>query len=165
MSIEHPVLCCVIPSRQEGCGRQDLAARFLHSVAPRVRCNGDRNTRSLIIVRIGFSHRTGSYRPTHSQNGHSGRSDDAADPRNPARGWRVVRTLGKCINPVRCPDGLVSQGTSGVIVLAASLAGAPVSTTDVVAPAVVGVGSGERWRPYAGRWSARSGWRGWSRFP
>jgi PiT family inorganic phosphate transporter len=28
----------------------------------------------------------------------------------------------------------------------ASLVGAPVSTTDVVAPAVVGVGSGERWR-------------------
>jgi PiT family inorganic phosphate transporter len=33
-----------------------------------------------------------------------------------------------------------------MIVLAASLAGAPISTTDVVAPAVVGVGSGERWR-------------------
>jgi hypothetical protein len=58
MSIEHPALCCVIPSRQEGCGRQDLAPRFLHLVAPGVRCNGDRNTRSLIIVRIGFSDRT-----------------------------------------------------------------------------------------------------------
>jgi len=26
------------------------------------------------------------------------------------------------------------------------LAGAPISTTDVVAPAIVGVGTGERWR-------------------
>ena len=61
-------------------------------------------------------------------------------------GWRVVRTLGKRIFRIRSLDGLVSQGTSGVIVLAASLVGAPVSTTDVVAPAVIGVGSGERWR-------------------
>jgi|SRR5450755_3401333 hypothetical protein len=43
-------------------------------------------------------------------------------------------------------EGLISQGSSGLIVLAASLAGAPISTSDVVAPAVVGVGSGERWR-------------------
>jgi inorganic phosphate transporter, PiT family len=61
-------------------------------------------------------------------------------------GWRVVRTLGKRIYRIRSLDGLVSQGASGAIVLVASLAGAPVSTTDVVAPAVVGVGSGERWR-------------------
>lgn len=61
-------------------------------------------------------------------------------------GWRVVRTLGKRIYRLRSLDGLVSQGASGAIVLVASLVGAPVSTTDVVAPAVVGVGSGERWR-------------------
>ncbi len=61
-------------------------------------------------------------------------------------GWRVVRTLGRRIYPIRSLDGLVSQGSSGLIVLIASLAGAPISTTDVVAPAVVGVGSGERWR-------------------
>lgn len=61
-------------------------------------------------------------------------------------GWRVVRTLGRRIYPLRSLDGLTSQGTASVIVLAASVAGAPVSTTDVVAPAVVGVGAGERWR-------------------
>jgi inorganic phosphate transporter, PiT family len=61
-------------------------------------------------------------------------------------GWRVVRTLGRRIYRIRSLDGLVSQGSSGAIVLAASLFGAPVSTTDVVAPAVVGVGSGQRWR-------------------
>ncbi len=60
-------------------------------------------------------------------------------------GWRVVRTLGQRIYRLRSLDGMVSQGSSGLIVLGASLLGAPISTTDVVAPAVVGVGSGERW--------------------
>ncbi len=55
-------------------------------------------------------------------------------------GWRVVRTLGRRIYRIKSLDGLVSQGASGAIVMVASLAGAPVSTTDVVAPAVVGVG-------------------------
>lgn len=70
-------------------------------------------------------------------------------------GWRVVRTLGQRLYRLHSIDGLVSQGTSASIVLLASLAGAPVSTTDVVAPAVVGVGTGERWRrvgwPIVGR--------------
>lgn len=61
-------------------------------------------------------------------------------------GWQVVRTLGRRIYPLRSLDGLASQGSAAVIVLVASLAGAPISTTDVVAPAVVGVGMGERWR-------------------
>lgn len=60
-------------------------------------------------------------------------------------GWRVVTTLGRRIYPMRSIDGLVSQASSAAVVLAASLAGAPVSTTDVVAPSIVGVGSGERW--------------------
>jgi PiT family inorganic phosphate transporter len=60
-------------------------------------------------------------------------------------GWRVVRTLGRGIYPLRALDGLVSQGAASAIVLVASLVGAPISTTDVVAPAVVGVGAGQRW--------------------
>ncbi|HZD65819.1 MAG TPA: inorganic phosphate transporter [Acidimicrobiales bacterium] len=60
-------------------------------------------------------------------------------------GWRVVRTLGRGIYPLRSLEGLVSQGAASAIVLVASLVGAPVSTTDVVAPAVVGVGAGQRW--------------------
>jgi inorganic phosphate transporter, PiT family len=60
-------------------------------------------------------------------------------------GWRVVRTLGRRLYRIRSLDGLVSQGSAGAIVLVASLVGAPISTTDVVAPAVVGVGSGQRW--------------------
>lgn len=57
-------------------------------------------------------------------------------------GWRVVRTLGRGIYPIHAFEGLVSQGISSAIVLVASLVGAPISTTDVVAPALVGVGVG-----------------------
>ncbi len=59
-------------------------------------------------------------------------------------GWRVVATLGRRIYRLQSLDGLVSQGTSSVIVIAASVAGAPISTTDVVAPSVVGTGAGQR---------------------
>lgn len=61
-------------------------------------------------------------------------------------GWRVVRTLGWRIYRIGPLQGLASQTAAAAVVLAASLAGAPVSTTDVVAPAVVGVGAAERWR-------------------
>lgn len=61
-------------------------------------------------------------------------------------GWRVVRTLGTGIYPLHSLDGLVSQASATLVVVAASLAGAPISTTDVVAPAVVGVGVRERRR-------------------
>jgi len=61
-------------------------------------------------------------------------------------GWPVVRTLGRGIYPLRSLEGLISQGSASFIVFVASLVGAPISTTDVVAPAVVGVGVGERWR-------------------
>jgi PiT family inorganic phosphate transporter len=70
-------------------------------------------------------------------------------------GWRIVRTLGRGIFKIRSVDGLVSQGVAGGTVLLGSVLGAPVSTSDVVAPAIVGVGSGVQWRrvrwPVVGR--------------
>jgi PiT family inorganic phosphate transporter len=59
-------------------------------------------------------------------------------------GWRIVRTIGRRIFPLRPLDGLVSQTSSAGVILAASLGGAPVSTTHVVASSVVGVGLGRR---------------------
>jgi PiT family inorganic phosphate transporter len=59
-------------------------------------------------------------------------------------GWRIVRTIGRRIFPLRSVDGLVSQTSSASVILAASLVGAPVSTTHVVASSVVGVGLGRR---------------------
>jgi PiT family inorganic phosphate transporter len=59
-------------------------------------------------------------------------------------GWRIVRTIGRRIFRLRPLDGLVSQASSASVILAASLIGAPVSTTHVVASSVVGIGVGRR---------------------
>jgi len=61
-------------------------------------------------------------------------------------GWRIVRTIGRGIYRLRPIDGLVSQATSAGVILAAAAAGAPVSTTHVVAASVVGVGASRRAR-------------------
>jgi PiT family inorganic phosphate transporter len=67
-------------------------------------------------------------------------------------GWSIVRTLGKRIVRIRPLDGLVSQGSSAVVVVASSLVGAPVSTTEVLASSIVGAGVGRR-RGRHVRWS------------
>jgi inorganic phosphate transporter, PiT family len=62
-------------------------------------------------------------------------------------GWPVVRTIGQRIVRLRPIDSLASQTASTAVLLAASFVGAPVSTTQVVASSVVGVGAGHRrWR-------------------
>ena len=62
-------------------------------------------------------------------------------------GWRIVRTVGRRIYDLRPVDGLASQTGSAVVIFGASVAGAPVSTTHVVASSVVGTGAGRRrWR-------------------
>jgi PiT family inorganic phosphate transporter len=66
-------------------------------------------------------------------------------------GWRIVRTLGFAIYRVRPIHALGSQLTSATIILAASLGGAPVSTTHVVATSIMGIGASER--PRAVRWA------------
>jgi PiT family inorganic phosphate transporter len=66
-------------------------------------------------------------------------------------GWRIVRTLGMRIYPLRPLDGLVSQAGSAGVILSAAALGAPVSTTHVVASSIVGVGAQQRWRHV--RWS------------
>lgn len=66
-------------------------------------------------------------------------------------GWRIVRTLGFAIYRVRPLHALDSQLTSAGVIFAASLVGAPVSTTHVVATSIMGVGASER--PKAVRWA------------
>ena len=62
-------------------------------------------------------------------------------------GWRIVKTIGAHIYPLRSIDGLVSQTSSAGVVFASSIAGLPVSTSQVVASSVVGIGAGRRrWR-------------------
>jgi PiT family inorganic phosphate transporter len=60
-------------------------------------------------------------------------------------GWKIVRTVGMGIFRLRPLDGLVSQTGSALVVLGASAIGAPVSTSQVVASSVAGVGGGQRW--------------------
>jgi inorganic phosphate transporter, PiT family len=62
-------------------------------------------------------------------------------------GWRVARTIGRRIYDIRPLDGLASQAGSAAVILSASLAGAPVSTTHVVASSVIGTGGGRgKWK-------------------
>jgi len=59
-------------------------------------------------------------------------------------GWRLIKTLGGKFYKIRPLHGFASQLTSAMVILGASLIGGPVSTTQVVSSAIIGVGSSER---------------------
>lgn len=59
-------------------------------------------------------------------------------------GWRLIRTLGARIYKIRPVHGFVSQVTGASVILGAALLGGPVSTTQVMTSAIIGVGSAER---------------------
>lgn len=59
-------------------------------------------------------------------------------------GWRIIHTMGGRFYKVRPVHGFAAQATAIGILLAATLLGGPVSTTQVVNTAIWGVGSAER---------------------
>jgi PiT family inorganic phosphate transporter len=59
-------------------------------------------------------------------------------------GWRLIRTLGGKFYKIRPVHGFSTQVTSASVILSAALLGGPVSTTQVVSSAIMGVGSAER---------------------
>jgi PiT family inorganic phosphate transporter len=59
-------------------------------------------------------------------------------------GNKLIKTLGGKFYKIRPVDGLASQLASAVVILGASLVGGPVSTTQVVSSAIMGVGAAER---------------------
>jgi len=59
-------------------------------------------------------------------------------------GWRLIRTLGGKFFKIRPIHGFTAQITSASVILTASFLGGPVSTTQVVSSAIMGVGSAER---------------------
>ncbi len=59
-------------------------------------------------------------------------------------GWRLIHTIGAKFYRIRPIHGFLIQLSSASIIIGAALLGGPVSTTQVVSAAVVGVGSGER---------------------
>jgi PiT family inorganic phosphate transporter len=66
-------------------------------------------------------------------------------------GWRIVRTVGFGIYKVRPLHAFDAQLTSASVIFAASMLGAPVSTTHVVSSSIMGIGASER--PRAVRWA------------
>lgn len=65
-------------------------------------------------------------------------------------GWKIIRTLGGKFYKIRPVDGFSAQFASSMVILGASLIGGPVSTTQVVSSAIMGVGAAER--PNKVRW-------------
>lgn len=59
-------------------------------------------------------------------------------------GWRLIRTLGARFYKIRPVHGFTSQIASASVIMGAALLGGPVSTTQVVSSAIMGVGSAER---------------------
>ncbi len=66
-------------------------------------------------------------------------------------GWRLIRTLGGKFYKIRPVHSFSTQLTSGLVILTASAFGLPVSTSQVVSSAIIGVGSSERFGKV--RWS------------
>lgn len=59
-------------------------------------------------------------------------------------GWRLIRTLGAKFYKIRPVHGICSQIAATSVILGAALVGGPVSTTQVVSSAIMGVGSADR---------------------
>lgn len=59
-------------------------------------------------------------------------------------GWRLIKTLGGKFYKIRPIHGFTTQVTSATVILGAALLGGPVSTTQVVSSAIMGVGSAQR---------------------
>jgi len=58
--------------------------------------------------------------------------------------WRIIRTLGGKFYKVRPVHGFTAQRTSAIVILGTALLGGPVSATQVISSAILGVGSAER---------------------
>ncbi len=62
-------------------------------------------------------------------------------------GWPIIRTVGHRIYRIQSIEGLASTTASAAVILGGSVVGAPLSTSQVVASSIVGVGGGRvRWR-------------------
>ncbi len=59
-------------------------------------------------------------------------------------GWKLIRTLGGKFFKIRPLDGFAAQLAGASVIISASLLGGPVSTTQVVSSAIMGVGASDR---------------------
>jgi inorganic phosphate transporter, PiT family len=65
-------------------------------------------------------------------------------------GWRIVKTMGSRITKLKPVGGFCAETGGGVVIIAVSAIGVPVSTTQTITGAIVGVGSTSRFS--AVRW-------------
>ena len=61
-----------------------------------------------------------------------------------AGGWRIIRTMGQRVVKLDPVHGFAAETTAATIILGASHFGMPVSTTHVIATAIMGVGASDR---------------------
>jgi inorganic phosphate transporter, PiT family len=61
-----------------------------------------------------------------------------------AGGWRIVRTMGSRLTRIQPVGGIAAESGAAVTLLATSAAGVPVSTTQTITGAIVGVGAVRR---------------------
>ncbi|MDO9301601.1 MAG: inorganic phosphate transporter, partial [Anaerolineales bacterium] len=59
-------------------------------------------------------------------------------------GWLLIRKPGSGFYKIRPVDGFATQVTSAMIIIGASIVGGPVSATQVINTAIMGVGAAER---------------------
>jgi len=59
-------------------------------------------------------------------------------------GWRLIRTLGEKFFKIRPVHGFAAQVSAAGVILSAALVGSPVSTTQIISSAILGVGAAER---------------------
>jgi PiT family inorganic phosphate transporter len=59
-------------------------------------------------------------------------------------GWRIIRTMGSRIIKMDPAQGFGAQGVGATVILAASHAGFPLSTTQVISGAIMGTGAAKR---------------------
>jgi PiT family inorganic phosphate transporter len=59
-------------------------------------------------------------------------------------GWRIIRTMGMRIHKMDAAQGFSAQGAGAAVILASTHFGFPLSTTQVIAGAVMGSGAGKR---------------------
>jgi len=65
-------------------------------------------------------------------------------------GWRIIRTMGSRIIKMDAAQGFAAQGAGAAVILSASHAGFPLSTTHTISGAVMGAGAAKRFS--AVRW-------------
>jgi inorganic phosphate transporter, PiT family len=59
-------------------------------------------------------------------------------------GWRIIKTMGSRIISMDPAQGFVAQAAGAAVILAASTAGYPLSTTHVITGGIAGAGAGKR---------------------